>query len=119
MPRLQRGHQSAGEPAAGAPTGADEAPAKPAPQATGEGRGRGAHGRGTAATRKTRGDTKQAQLVAMLRRKQGATIAQIVEATGWQPHTVRGAFAGALKKKLGLTVTSEKVDGIRTYRIES
>ena len=48
----------------------------------------------------------------MLRRKQGATIAQIVEATGWQPHTVRGAFAGALKKKLGLTVTSEKVDGI-------
>ena len=47
----------------------------------------------------------------MLRRKQGATIAQIVEATGWQPHTVRGAFAGALKKKLGLTVTSEKVEG--------
>ena len=38
----------------------------------------------------------------MLRRKQGATIAQIVEATGWQPHTVRGAFAGALKKRLGL-----------------
>ena len=47
----------------------------------------------------------------MLRRKEGATIAQIVEATGWQPHTVRGAFAGALKKKLGLTVTSEKVEG--------
>ena len=38
----------------------------------------------------------------MLRRKEGATIAQIVAATGWQPHTVRGAFAGALKKKLGL-----------------
>ena len=46
----------------------------------------------------------------MLRRKEGATIAQIVAATGWQPHTVRGAFAGALKKKLGLTVTSEKVE---------
>ena len=61
--------------------------------------------------RKTRDDTKQAQLIAMLRRKEGATIAQIVEATGWQPHTVRGAFAGALKKKLGLTVTSEKVEG--------
>jgi phage/conjugal plasmid C-4 type zinc finger TraR family protein len=44
----------------------------------------------------------------MLRRPEGATIAQIVEATGWQPHTVRGAFAGALKKKLGLEVTSEK-----------
>ena len=54
----------------------------------------------------------------MLRRKQGATIAQIVEATGWRPHTVRGFFAGALKKKLGLTVTSEKVEGgERVYRI--
>ena len=70
--------------------------------------------------RKTRDDTKQAQLIAMLRRKEGATIAQIVAATGWQPHTVRGAFAGALKKKLGLTVTSEKVEGgQRVYRIES
>ena len=69
------------------------------------------------ATRKTRDDTKQAQLIAMLRRKERATIARIVEATGWQPHTVRGAFAGALKKKLGLTVTSEKVEGTRVYRI--
>ena len=70
------------------------------------------------ALRKTRDDTKQAQLIAMLRRKEGATIAQIVAATGWQPHTVRGAFAGALKKKLGLTVTSEKVEGgERVYRI--
>ena len=47
------------------------------------------------APRKARDDTKQAQLIAMLRRKEGATIAQIVAATGWQPHTVRGAFAGA------------------------
>jgi hypothetical protein len=71
-----------------------------------------------AAPRKTRDDTKQAQLIAMLRRKDGATIAQIVAATGWQPHTVRGAFAGALKKKLGLTVTSEKVEGVgRVYRL--
>jgi hypothetical protein len=38
------------------------------------------------------------------------------DGTGWQPHTVRGAFAGALKKKLGLTVTSEKVEGTRVYR---
>ena len=66
---------------------------------------------------KTREGTKQAQLIAMLRRDEGATIAQIVEATGWQPHTVRGAFAGALKKKLGLTVSSEKVDGTRVYRL--
>ena len=74
--------------------------------------------RDTGAQRKSREGTKQAQLIAMLRRKEGATIAQIVEATGWQPHTVRGAFAGALKKKLGLTVTSEKVEGgDRVHRI--
>ena len=54
----------------------------------------------------------------MLRRREGATIAQMVEAAGWQPHTVRGAIAGALKKKLGLTVTSEKAEGPgRVYRI--
>jgi hypothetical protein len=53
----------------------------------------------------------------MLERPEGATIEQIVAATGWQPHTVRGAFAGALKKRLGLTVTSEKVEGRgRVYR---
>ena len=58
------------------------------------------------------------RLIAMLRRTEGATIAQIVEATGWQPHTVRGAFAGALKKKLGLEVSSEKVEGRgRVYRL--
>ena len=44
----------------------------------------------------------------MLRRAKGATIDEIVEALAWQPHTVRGAIAGALKKKLGLQVTSEK-----------
>ena len=68
---------------------------------------------------KTREGTKQAQLVAMLGRAEGATIAEIVAATGWQPHTVRGAFAGALKKRLGLTVASEKVEGRgRVYRID-
>jgi hypothetical protein len=61
--------------------------------------------------RKTREGTKQAQLIAMLRAEGGATIDEIVAATGWQPHTVRGAMAGALKKKLGLTIDSEKVDG--------
>ncbi len=71
----------------------------------------------TAAPRKSRDGTKQAQLIAMLRRPGGVTIAQIAEATGWQPHTVRGAFAGALKKKLGLEVTSEKVGDERVYRL--
>ena len=67
---------------------------------------------------KTRSGTKQAALIDMLRRAKGATIAQIVESTGWQKHTVRGAISGALKKKLGLTVASEKPEGgERVYRI--
>jgi hypothetical protein len=69
--------------------------------------------------RKTREGTKQAQLIDMLRRPEGATIAEIVTATGWQAHTVRGAMAGALKKKLGLEFTSEKVEERgRVYRIQ-
>jgi hypothetical protein len=55
--------------------------------------------------------TKQETLIEMLRAEDGATIDEIVAATGWQPHTVRGAMSGALKKKLGLEVTSEKVEG--------
>ena len=66
----------------------------------------------------TRSGTKQAELVAMLRRTEGATVAEVVAATGWQPHTVRGAFAGALKKRLGFDVVSAKIDGRgRVYRI--
>ncbi len=62
--------------------------------------------------------TKQALMIDLLKRKKGATIEEIVEATGWQPHSVRGAISGALKKKLGLTVTSERVgDRGRVYRI--
>ena len=62
--------------------------------------------------------TKQALLIDLLKRKDGASIDVIVKATGWQAHSVRGAISGALKKKLGLTVTSEAVDGRgRVYRI--
>ncbi len=62
--------------------------------------------------------TKQALLIDLLKRKKGATSEEIVEATGWQVHSVRGAISGALKKKLGLAVTSEKVeDRGRVYRI--
>jgi hypothetical protein len=50
-------------------------------------------------------------VIAMLKRPEGATIAQICEATGWMPHTVRGTFAGAFKKKLGLQITSAKEAG--------
>ena len=79
----------------------------------------GAQKTGAAAKpRRTRDSTKQAQVIAMLRRPAGATIQQIVAATGWQAHTVRGTFAGAFKKKLGLAITSEKPEGgERVYRI--
>ena len=67
---------------------------------------------------RTRTDSKQAKLIEMLKRPNGATVEEIVKKFEWQPHTVRGAIAGALKKKLGLDVTSEKVEGRgRVYRI--
>ena len=70
------------------------------------------------ATPRSREGTKEALLIGMLRRPEGATIAQVIEATGWQAHTVRGAISGALKKKRGLEVTSEKNEaGERVYRI--
>jgi len=66
----------------------------------------------------TREGTKQATLIGLLRRPEGATLGQMVEATGWQSHTVRGTLAGALKKKLGLVIVSAKTTGAeRTYRI--
>lgn len=55
-----------------------------------------------------RAGTKQAQIIAMLQRPEGATVAEMVEATGWLAHTVRGCISGALKKKLGLPITVEK-----------
>jgi len=67
---------------------------------------------------RTRANSKQAMVIEMLRRPEGATIAQICEATGWQAHTVRGTFAGAFKKKPGLAIVSEKPQGgERIYRI--
>ena len=69
---------------------------------------------------RTRETSKQATVIGMLKRVEGATIDQICDATGWQPHTVRGAMAGALKKKLGLDIQSSKESGgERVYRIAS
>ena len=69
-------------------------------------------------TPRVRESSKQAQLIAMLRQAKGATIDEVAEALSWQPHTVRGAIAGALKKRLGLDVTSEKDEKRgRIYRI--
>jgi hypothetical protein len=61
--------------------------------------------------------TKLEAVLQLLRRPEGARIQDMMQATGWQPHSVRGALAGAIKKKLGLTVTSEKSEAGRIYRI--
>ena len=58
-----------------------------------------------------RAGTKQAQIIALLQRPEGASIGEIVEATGWQAHSARGMISGALKKKLGLEITSAKEQG--------
>jgi len=66
----------------------------------------------------TAGTTKLARLEALLRRPEGATLDQISTSIGWQAHSVRGAMSGTLKKKQGLTITSDKAeDGRRIYRI--
>jgi len=99
-----------------APTGTDSAPVQDAaPDA--------ATTTDTAPTtptaRKPRTDTKQAQMIAMLQKTEGATIEEMATELGWQRHTVRGAMAGALKKKLGLEITSEKIDQRgRVYRTQ-
>ena len=65
-----------------------------------------------------RQNSKQAQVIAMLRMPEGVTIPQICTATGWQAHSVRGMFSGVFKKKLGLTIVSVRTDaGDRAYRI--
>jgi hypothetical protein len=67
-----------------------------------------------------RAGTKQAQIIALLQRPEGAAITEIVAETGWMAHSVRGMISGALKKKLGLPITSEKVDGRGTvYKLDA
>jgi hypothetical protein len=95
-----------------APTSADAAPSANAPQDA------PAQADTAPKARTPRAGTKQAQLIEMLRAEGGATIDEIATALDWRSHTVRGALAGALKKRLGLTITSEKVEGRgRVYRI--
>ena len=61
--------------------------------------------------------SKQSRVVEMLRAPGGATIAAVMKVTGWQQHSVRGFLAGAVKKKMGLELTSETSDDGRVYRI--
>ncbi|MEE1876851.1 DUF3489 domain-containing protein [Altererythrobacter litoralis] len=65
-------------------------------------------------TTSTKTPSKLDQLEALLMRKNGASIAEMMEATAWQQHSVRGAMAGALRKR-GLVITSEKASGARRY----
>jgi hypothetical protein len=79
-----------------------------------------ARAKANATAGRTRPGSKQAKMIEMLRRPDGATVEEIATAFQWQLHTVRGAIAGALKKKLGLPVTKENVEGRgRVYRIGS
>jgi hypothetical protein len=70
-----------------------------------------------AAPPKTKTPTKGDLLVTLLRDPGGVTAAKMAEATGWQIHSVRGFIAGSVKKKLGLKVATEKVDGQTVYRV--
>jgi hypothetical protein len=67
----------------------------------------------------TRETSKAANVLALLQRPDGATMAELMKATGWQSHSVRGFLSGAVRKKMGMTVTSAKADdGQRTYRVK-
>jgi hypothetical protein len=61
--------------------------------------------------------SKLSNVIALLRRRDGTTIEEMMTATGWQAHSIRGAMSGVLKGKLHLDITSQRIDGVRRYRI--
>lgn len=62
-------------------------------------------------------NTKLGKMIALLQSARGTTLKEMTKATGWQSHSVRGAMSGAIRKKLGLHIVSEKQGAVRTYRI--
>jgi hypothetical protein len=70
-----------------------------------------------ASSDRTRPNSKQDRIVVLLRRPEGATLDVLVKETKWQKHSVRGFLAGTVRKKLKLPLLSEKIDGVRTYRV--
>jgi hypothetical protein len=78
-----------------------------------------ATGRKSIVVNRHRGNSKQDHVLGLLRAPSGATIEKISGVTGWQSHSVRGFFAGVVRKKLKLILQSEKTDGTRVYRIVS
>jgi hypothetical protein len=68
-------------------------------------------------TKEAAAGSKQSRVIAMLQSPAGATIAAMMKATGWQPHSVRGFLAGVVRKRLKLTLTSKKIAGTPVYQI--
>lgn len=62
-------------------------------------------------------NSKQEILIALMRRAEGATIEDLISSSGWQRHSIRGVISGVLKKRLGFTIESSSIDGVRMYRI--
>ena len=95
------------------------APGKARRSARGGAGQRPAAGKATLASSGIRPDSKQSKVIGLLGRAQGASVAEMMKATGWQAHSVRGVMSGALKQKLGLSIVSEKTAaGERRSRIE-